>query len=248
MDNSAAPGPDRPEARRQAMAVGLTLLVPGLVPGLVPVLIAVVLGWALRALPAVGAWDLSLVIAANRSLDESAARLAIGIDVGFGPVLAIALVALAALVSGVLRRSRWAAMRAALLVAVPWALVELIKLLVRRPRPDGELLLQHLVPEPLTFSYPSGHTACAAAFVTVIVLALPAGWPRRIALAPAVLLALVTAWSRVALGVHHPSDVLVSLLLVPVLCLLIARLLDLLHATLRPRPQPRARPQEVTQA
>lgn len=229
MNIAEAPRPDPPTGRRPALRAGLALLIP--------VLVAVLLGWLLRALPAAEAWDLSLVGAANRSLNESAARLTIGIDIAFGPVLAAALVALAALAGGLLRRSRWAGMRAALLVAVPWALVELIKLLVRRPRPEGELLLQQLVPEPLTFSYPSGHTAFAAAFCTAIVLALPAGRPRRLALVPAGLLALATAWSRVALGIHHPSDVLVSLLLAPVLCLLLARLLDLLHPALRPRPQ-----------
>lgn len=213
---------------------------------LIAVVIAVLLGWTLRALPAAGAWDLSLVVAANRSLTGSAARLAIGMDIAFGPVLAAALVVLAALVGGLLRRSWWNGIRAALLVAVPWLLVELIKLLVRRPRPDGELL-QQLVPEPHTFSFPSGHTACAAAFCTVIVLALRAGWPRRLALSPAVLLVLTTAWSRVALGVHHPSDVLVSLLLVPVLCLLLARLLDLLRPAARPRSAGRPRLQEATQ-
>lgn len=211
-------------------------------------LAAVLLGGALRALPAVGAWEHSLVITANRALSESAARLAIGIDIAFGPVLAAALVALAALMSGLTLRSRWAGIRAALLVAVPWAMVELIKLLVRRPRPDGELLLHPLVPEPLTFSFPSGHTACAAAFCTVLMLALPAGRARRLALVPAVLLVLATAWSRVALGVHHPSDVLVSMLLVPVLCLLFARLLDLLHPTGQSGSAGRPRPQEVTPA
>ncbi|MGP9707331.1 MULTISPECIES: phosphatase PAP2 family protein [unclassified Brachybacterium] len=232
MNSSAATRPIRAPGPRRA----LTACLAPLAAMTAAVLLSVLLGWTLRALPAVSAWDLSLVVAANHSLTENAGRLAVGIDVAFGPALAAALVALAALLAGLLHRSRWAALRAALLVAVPWAIVELIKLVVRRPRPDADLLLQQLVPEPHTFSYPSGHTACAAAFATVLVLALPAGWQRRLALVPAVLLVLATAWSRVALGVHHPSDVLVSLLLVPVLCLFLARLLDLLHPAADPRP------------
>lgn len=246
MNSSAAPRPDPPAERRRVLGSVLALLAPALA--------AVLLGWALRALPAIGAWEQSLVLVVNRSLGESAAGVAVGIDIGFGPVLAGALVVLAALLSGLLRRSRWAGMRAALLVAVPWMMVELIKLMVRRPRPDGELLVQPLVPDPFTFSYPSGHTACAAAFCAVLVLALPAGRVRRFALIPAVLLVLATAWSRVALGVHHPSDVLVSMLLVPALCLLLARLLDLLHPADPPESADRPlsaggpRPQDVIPA
>lgn len=216
----------RPPGRGHALGAGLLLLVA--------LALAALLGLLIRALPAVGQLDLALVLAANRSLTAGTAGLALGIDALFGPLVAGALVMLAALAAGLLCGSRWAGIRAALLVAVPWGLAEAVKLAVRRPRPDGDLLLHQLVPQPLSFGYPSGHTACAAAFCVALLIALPAGRPRRLALVPAALLVLATAWSRVALGVHHPTDVLVSLLLVPTLCVLLARLLD----RLRPPKEP----------
>lgn len=216
--STSAPLAVRASGRSLARA-GLALLIP--------VLLAVLLGWLLRAVPTVGELDLAVVVAAHQSASPTVARLALGLDIAFGALLAAALVVLAGLVAGLLRRSARAGARAALLVAVPWALVEVIKLVVRRPRPDSELLIPQLVAEPSTFSFPSGHTACAAAFCTVIVLVLPTGWLRRSAVAASVVIVGATAWSRVVLGVHHPSDVLVSAVLVPVLCVLLARLLEL---------------------
>lgn len=54
-------------------------------------------------------------------------------------------------------------------------------------------------------SFPSGHTATAVGFATVILLASPA-WG-----AMAMMLAVSVAGSRLLLGAHHPSDLLVAL-------------------------------------
>ncbi len=56
-------------------------------------------------------------------------------------------------------------------------------------------------------SFPSGHTATAVGFAGVILLARP-----RVGLL-ALLGALAIAWSRMALGAHHLSDVVVASLL-----------------------------------
>jgi diacylglycerol kinase family enzyme/membrane-associated phospholipid phosphatase len=75
---------------------------------------------------------------------------------------------------------------------------------VRRPRP----LLHHVPParhlsrQPVTTSFPSGHSASAAAFATGVALESPA-WGA--AVAP---VALSVAASRVYTGVHFPGDVL----------------------------------------
>ena len=78
--------------------------------------------------------------------------------------------------------------------------------------------------------------AMALAF-GVSALWLPARWPVRAGLLTA---ALAVAWSRVALGLHFPSDVLVGALL-GALCALAAR-------RLRARPVPRgaAAPAQVS--
>ncbi|MBX9577498.1 MAG: phosphatase PAP2 family protein [Chthoniobacterales bacterium] len=53
-------------------------------------------------------------------------------------------------------------------------------------------------------SFPSGHTATAVGFATVILLASPA-WG-----AMAMMLAVSVAGSRLLLGAHHPSDLLAA--------------------------------------
>lgn len=85
------------------------------------------------------------------------------------------------------------------------------KAIVARPRPAIEHL-SHLT----SLSFPSEHTAQAAAiYLTIAILlsqGLRRGW-RELVIVLAVLLALAVAWSRVYLGVHYPTDVTAGLLL-----------------------------------
>ncbi|MGO1978995.1 phosphatase PAP2 family protein [Brachybacterium tyrofermentans] len=215
--------------------------------------LTVVAGYAIRGLPAVGELDRAVVRAASTGLDGAAAGLATGIDLALGPLSAALLMGVMVVVVGVLRRSAWDGLRTGLVVLVPWVAVEGIKLVVRRPRPDADLLIHPLVLSPESFSYPSGHTAVAAALCVGILCSLPGGRGvrgrpggqdsrdqqgrrnpadrrvdarRTVGIVLAVLVVGATAWSRVALGLHHPTDVLASVLLVPTLGLLLAGLLD----------------------
>lgn len=81
------------------------------------------------------------------------------------------------------------------------------KYLVRRQRPalDAIPVLRLLAEQPGTTSFPSGHSASAAAFATGVSLE----WP---ALAPVVgALAAGVAYGRIHTGVHYPADVVVGL-------------------------------------
>lgn len=84
-----------------------------------------------------------------------------------------------------------------------WLLIAVIKEIVREPRPTP------FYPEfvPHSYSFPSGHTVFAMT-LTVAVWAVLAGsawrWPLVIALSA---LTLLTAWSRLYIGVHYPMDV-----------------------------------------
>ena len=85
----------------------------------------------------------------------------------------------------------------------------IIKTLIARPRPfDIYPDIIPLIGPPTNFSFPSGHTgfAFAAAFVMYRML------PRKYGV-PALLLALLIAFSRLYLGVHYPSDVLFGILI-----------------------------------
>ena len=82
----------------------------------------------------------------------------------------------------------------------------LVKPLVGRRRPDLERtkLARRIGERPWTSSFPSGHSASAAAFATGAALELPAA---GLALAP---VAAAVAYSRVHVGVHYKSDVVVG--------------------------------------
>ena len=80
-----------------------------------------------------------------------------------------------------------------------------MKIAGARPRPDWDDLrvpLQRRVPMPSSTSFPSGHSASAAAFAVAVGDLLPA---YRLPLRAA---ASIVAFSRVYTGVHYPSDVL----------------------------------------
>ena len=84
----------------------------------------------------------------------------------------------------------------------------LLKPLVARPRPcwlDETVVL--LVASPKDYSFPSGHSLCA--FIAAVILLR---YDRRFGI-PALILAVLIAFSRLYLFVHFPSDVLAGILL-----------------------------------
>lgn len=83
-----------------------------------------------------------------------------------------------------------------------------LKPIIARRRPAADLLPrdQRLDPRPISSSFPSGHSAAAAAFVTAVAVESPCA---AAGLAP---LAGLVAYSRVHTGVHWGSDVLAGAL------------------------------------
>jgi membrane-associated phospholipid phosphatase len=134
-----------------------------------------------RALPHSRALDAPLV-ALSRATDHSAGWVALGL-------------AGAALDGG--RRRRW--LSATARVAAAEALVRLIKRVVRRARPALPEL-PALAPAPSPLSFPSSHTAAAVAAIGAFDGLLPRALTGT--------LAVLTAFSRLYLGLHYPSDVL----------------------------------------
>ena len=83
--------------------------------------------------------------------------------------------------------------------------VEAIKFGLAKPRPPaGDRLAQ-----VTSYSFPSSHSA--GSMMTCLAVALLFSRPGRPLLAPAIALACAIGWSRIALGVHWPSDVLAGL-------------------------------------
>lgn len=104
-------------------------------------------------------------------------------------------------------RARRAALRGVASLALASATINTLgKRSVRRARPvlDTVPLMRQLKRQPITTSFPSGHSASAVAFATGVALESRA-WGA--AVAP---LAVAVAVSRVYTGAHFPSDVLVG--------------------------------------
>ncbi len=95
---------------------------------------------------------------------------------------------------------QWITARAAVALTVSHLLVQALKRVVNRERPDATALIRC----PDRFSFPSGHATAALA----VALSYAQAWP---GLAPILVPgAVLIGWSRVALGVHYPGDVLVG--------------------------------------
>ena len=77
-----------------------------------------------------------------------------------------------------------------------------LKSAVRRKRPTDDVPEERRLVKPESYSFPSGHTASAAAFSGVVGRAYPKLW------LPINALAAMVGFSRVYTGVHYPGDVL----------------------------------------
>jgi undecaprenyl-diphosphatase len=83
-------------------------------------------------------------------------------------------------------------------VAGAYGLNTVLKLVVRRARPDVPGL-PALIGTPTQLSFPSAHATSS--------FAAARAYGRLVPRAPLYVLACALAWSRVYLGVHYPSDV-----------------------------------------
>lgn len=181
----------RPVEARALFAAGVLLVIAGLLlhgAGLDP-------AWMLQVhahsapLPSVVVWSCATVL----GLGWSALIVVLAADRGRGA--AAALLVPTFLIGG-------------LLTHVP-------KTLLHVPRPAATAFYPqlHVIGEAFRgpVSMPSGHALTASAAVVLVCLAVPrARWREGAVPAVLALVAVVVAWSRVVVGAHWPSDVLVG--------------------------------------
>ena len=154
------------------------------------------------------ALDQSLFLAFNLPPDTPAwlvqATLAFSIGLPYALVAALCVVALAA-------RPGWRVQATRVLIAIGVATLagELLKRGVNHPRPVALGLGTQWQVHRADHSFPSAHATALMAFAVALGLA-PVGWLVR---GLAVAGALLMGWSRLALGVHFPSDLLAGWLL-----------------------------------
>lgn len=84
-----------------------------------------------------------------------------------------------------------------------------LKNLIARTRPfDAIEGLNTIITKPSDFSFPSGHTGVSFSAAFVIIRNRPArDW------IPALIVAVITAFSRLYLGVHYPGDVAAGIII-----------------------------------
>jgi membrane-associated phospholipid phosphatase len=168
---------------------------------------AIVALWgAVTASATVGQFDFAVAGEATAAATQPLTQLVLGITTlgATTVILGVTAIGLALLA---IRRHWHGFMTLALSVAATEAVVQLVKVVVERPRPPAADALT----QASGFSFPSGHAATAVAVYAVLALLLARGCcgRRRIGLLLAGgLVVLAVGASRVYLGVHYPTDVL----------------------------------------
>ena len=129
-----------------------------------------------------------------------------GIAVGLSPLGAAIITGVLALVVG-WWRSLVAGLRLLALTGAGWGFAALIKPLVSRPRPDAALLFDPISPQVGQLSFPSGHTAFAAALASAVVLVVGRRASRHVGCIVGSVAVALVAVSRVNVGAHFLTDV-----------------------------------------
>lgn len=87
-------------------------------------------------------------------------------------------------------------------------IVQTIKRIVNRPRPYKSISIANVTQPPTcAYSFPSGHTACAFTIALSYASAMPSLF------FPLMIVAFIVGLSRIILGYHYPTDVLIGMLI-----------------------------------
>lgn len=168
-------------------------------------------------------------------------RVAKALTTVFGPSWMLAAALLIGVALAVHDRSPRRALPVVAAEVAAFAVAEVLKLGVDRPRPP--LSLRIGTPDS-SASYVSGHvcglSALVVALLVVVVPSFPRGWAVVSYIAGVALIASCM-WTRVYLGMHWPTDVLGALLVGAGSALVVPPLVDQALARLRPRQEARHR-------
>ncbi len=107
---------------------------------------------------------------------------------------------------GIARSNEWL-ISAGIIAIVTFAISSVLKIFLRRARPDNDYVRSMLIQ---TFSFPSGHAAGSLASFGIATYAVAAYWPSLaiIAIPTTLIVCFLIGVSRIYLGAHYPSDVI----------------------------------------
>lgn len=181
---------------------------PLLVTGVLLLVVGIVVGFTVTSIGAQSTGELGLDVTIADHRDAVLTWLARFVNVGFGPLVAPVLLLVGCSIAW--RRSRFAAVGVAALTIIGWLSVEVGKVLVHRMRPPAATV-HALVVETKPDSYPSGHTAFAAAFVFAVAATMLLAQHRtRTVWLFGIPFIVIVAASRLYVGAHYLSDVIAS--------------------------------------
>lgn len=177
------------------------------------VIVAVIAGGVIIANSTVSTgWELSFLSFINEHQTTALSALALGIAWLFAPPIAAAITAVSGVVVWFATKSFLRAFTFSGTVGLVWIGSELVKWLVRRARPDTSHFANPLAFEH-SFSYPSGHTTFAAALAfSLLFLARDTRLMRPVLIPIVTVGVIITALSRMYLGVHYPTDVAAAII------------------------------------
>ena len=177
---------------------------------IVVVILVIVAGIALTHSTSVTAAETHLLAQIAASRVGALVSVSLALNWLFSPPIALIVGVVATAGVFAVTRSWVTVLHFVLLVLVTWLSSEVVKVLVHRPRPAAKLA-DTLVPNPDPDSYPSGHVCFAVALGLAFFVLTIRSRVRVIVAVLAILLALVTAGTRIYLGIHYPTDALASL-------------------------------------
>ena len=196
--HSAAP----PEGSRRFVATFVACVVV--------VIAVIVFGLVIAKNTANTVAETNLLAQLSRSRVSSVVDLSLALDKIFSPTFAIVIGVVAAALVFLASRKWVTVIHFVLLMAGTWLGSEVVKLIVHRPRPTARLA-DTLVPNPDPDSYPSGHVCFAVGLGFALFVVIANARLRVIVAILAVILSVGTAWTRVYLGIHYPTDAIASL-------------------------------------
>ena len=181
-----------------------------LITALILSALVIALGLTVQDVPGLTSAELAVDQEFSRHHIPVLTLVALALNVLFSPVAGALLVLATSLYLLLVRRSAQKAVLFAITVSSGWLTCQLFKVIVGRIRPDPALFLDPLVPEPVSNSFPSGHTSLAVALtLAAYFLVRDTHWAKPVLWA-GLAVSLMVAWSRVYIGAHYPLDVVAS--------------------------------------